>query len=84
MMLKKYKIYIINLKRDKKRKKHIIEELKKQKITNYEIVDAIDGNALPPKELKSKTYKNTYNKKSLEYKDVSWTNWVCTKSYKSL
>ena len=62
MMLKKYKIYIINLKRCKKRKKHIIEELKKQKITNYEIVDAIDGNALPPKELKSKTYKNTYNK----------------------
>ena len=61
-MDRKYKVYVINLKKDKNRKKHIINELKNQRIKNYEIIDAVNGNALSLKELRSKTYKNKYNK----------------------
>jgi glycosyl transferase family 25 len=61
MMDRKYKVYVVNLKKDKNRKKHIINELKKQRIKNYEIIDAVNGNVLPLKELRSKTYKNKYN-----------------------
>ena len=62
MIQKKYKVYVVNLKKDKKRKEHIINELKKQKIINYEIIDAVNGNILPLKELRSKTYKNKFKK----------------------
>tara|TARA_B110000967_G_C18682474_1_gene458815 strand:+ start:69 stop:824 length:756 start_codon:yes stop_codon:yes gene_type:complete len=61
MIDKKYKVYVINLKKSKSRKKHIINELKKQKIKNYEIIDAVNGAVLSLKELRSKTYKNKYN-----------------------
>ena len=56
--MKKYQIYIINLKRHKKRRKHIISELKKQNIRNYEFVDAIDGNRLKKSQLDLMTCKN--------------------------
>ncbi|MDB9717889.1 glycosyltransferase family 25 protein [Candidatus Pelagibacter sp.] len=56
--MKKYQIYILNLKRHKKRRKHIISELKKQNIRNYEFVDAIDGNRLKKSQLDLMTCKN--------------------------
>jgi hypothetical protein len=37
MVSEKFKIFIVNLKKDKKRREHIISELKKQKLDNYEI-----------------------------------------------
>lgn len=40
------KFYVINLKRRSDRKKSILEQFKKYNITNYEIVEAIDGEKL--------------------------------------
>ena len=42
-MLDKFKIYVINLKRETERRENIVQELKKQNIQNFEIVDAVDG-----------------------------------------
>ncbi len=58
MNLKKFKIFIVNLKKDKNRKKNIINELKKQNIKNYEIINAVNGNELKKKEIISNTFKN--------------------------
>ena len=57
-MTKKFKIYVVNLKKDKDRRKNIIIEIKKQNIKNYEIIDAINGNELNNKELDNASYKN--------------------------
>ena len=56
--MKKYQIYILNLKRHKNRRKNIISELEKQNIKNYEFVDAIDGNRLKKSQLDLMTCKN--------------------------
>lgn len=64
MLIENFKIYVVNLKKNKNRKKHIINEFKKQNIKNYEIVDAIDGNKFSIKELNSKKFKN---KKGINY-----------------
>jgi glycosyl transferase family 25 len=56
--MKKYQIYILNLKRHKDRRRHIIAELEKQNIKNYEFVDAVDGNKITKKELDFVTCKN--------------------------
>ena len=58
MVLEKFKIFIVNLKIDKKRKSHIINELTKQKLDNYEIIDAVNGNEFDEKEIKKNTFKN--------------------------
>ena len=45
-MIEEFKVYIVNLKKDKNRRENIIKELVKQNINNYEIIDAVDGNKL--------------------------------------
>ena len=40
-------IYVLNLKRHKRRKNRIIELFEKHEITNYEFVEAIPGSQLP-------------------------------------
>ena len=52
MILEKFKIFIVNLKKDKERRTHIINQLTRQKINNYEIIDAVkdNGNAIKKKE----------------------------------
>jgi len=58
MEFEKFKVFIVNLKKDKNRKKHIINELKKQSIRNYEIISAIDGNEFSLPEIISNTYQD--------------------------
>ena len=57
-MLDNFKIYVINLKRETKRRKNIIEELKKQNIQNFEIIDAIDGEKINKSDLDLLISKN--------------------------
>ena len=57
-MVEKFKIYIVNLKKDKIRRENILNEIKKQNLINYEIIDAIDGNTLSKIELDISTFKN--------------------------
>ncbi len=57
-MIEEFKIYIVNLKKDEKRRENIIREVKKQNLTNYEIVDAVDGSKLNQNELNNATFKN--------------------------
>ncbi len=64
MIQPKIKIYIINLKKDSDRKNHIINQLEKQNIFDYEIIEAVDGNILTKEELNSKVFKD---KKGLNY-----------------
>lgn len=61
MVKKNFFVYIINLKKDKKRKQSIISELIKQKINNYKIIDAVDGNSLKKAYLNKNVYKNKFN-----------------------
>ena len=58
MVLEKFKIFIINLKKDKKRRTHIINQLTKQKLDNYKIIDAVNGNEFDEKEIKKNIFKN--------------------------
>ena len=60
-MIEEFKIYIVNLKKDKNRRENIIREVKKQNLINYEIIDAIDGNKLDNNELNFVTFKNKKN-----------------------
>ena len=57
-MIEEFKVYIVNLKTDKNRRKNIIKELVKQNIKNYEIIDAIDGNKLNKNKLNLVTFKD--------------------------
>ena len=57
-MIEEFKIYVVNLKRDNARRKNIINEIEKQNIKNYEIIDAIDGNELSEQELNNLSYKD--------------------------
>lgn len=57
-MTEKFKIYVVNLKKDKDRRKNIINEIEKQNIKDYEIIDAINGNELNDKELNNASYKD--------------------------
>ena len=50
-MLNNFKIYVINLKRETSRRENIIKELKKQKIQDFEIIDAIDGKEIKKNEI---------------------------------
>ncbi len=61
-----FKIYIVNLKKDKKRKKNILREIKKQNLKNYKFIDAIDGNKLKNNQInllisKNKKFLNPLN-----------------------
>lgn len=58
MIIEKFIIYVVNLKKDKERKEHIINELKKQNIKNYEIIEAINGNKFSTKQLEIHKFKN--------------------------
>lgn len=62
-MIEEFKVYIVNLKKDKNRRENIIKELVKQNINNYEIIDAVDGNKLNKNELNLVTFrdKNQFN-----------------------
>jgi len=51
--MKNFKVYIINLKKDKNRKKNILNELKKQNLKNYKFISAVNGNKLKKKEINS-------------------------------
>ena len=57
-MTEKFKIYVVNLKNDLDRRKNIINEIEKQNIKNYEIIDAINGNELSEQELNNLSYKD--------------------------
>ena len=57
-MVEEFKIYIVNLKKDKNRRENIIREVEKQNLTNYEIIDAVDGNKLNQNELDVATFRN--------------------------
>ncbi len=57
-MIEEFKVYIVNLKKDKNRRKNIIREVKKQNFKNFEIIDAIDGNNLDKNELNISKFKN--------------------------
>ncbi len=57
-MMQNFKIYILNLKSDKNRRENIINELKKQNISNYEIIEAVDGNKLKQNEIDLSISKN--------------------------
>ena len=59
-----FTVYIINLKKDKDRKKNIVSELKRQNIDNYKFIDAIKGSDLTADKKKSHVFKNKKN----EYK----------------
>ena len=61
-MIEKIKVYVVNLKEDRERKKNIVNEIEKQNIKNYEILNAINGNLLTNEELEQLTYKNNNNK----------------------
>ena len=58
MILEKFKIFIINLKKDKERRTHIINQLTIQNINNYEIIDAVNGNEFDENEIKKNTFVN--------------------------
>ena len=58
MILEKFKIFIVNLKKDKERRTHIINQLIRQKINNYEIIDAVNGNEFDENEIKKNTFAN--------------------------
>ena len=60
-MIEKFKVYIVNLKKDKNRRANIIKEIKKQNIKDYEIIDAIDGNKINPHRLRIFTFQNKKN-----------------------
>ena len=61
MILEKFQVYIVNLKQNIKRRESIISEVKKLKIKNYKLIDAVDGNKLSTEELNNLTYKNKKN-----------------------
>ena len=60
-MLEKFKVYIINLKSSKERKKNILKELDKQNLKNFELIDAVDGNKLNKEQINLHTFKNEKN-----------------------
>lgn len=62
MSTEKFKVYVINLKKDNKRKKNIIKQLKKQKIKNYEIINAVNGNKLSKNKINLNTFKDKKGK----------------------
>ena len=62
MSTEKFKVYVINLKKDNKRKKNIIKQLKKQKIKNYEIINAVNGNKLGKNKINLNTFKDKKGK----------------------
>ena len=57
-MQNNFKIYVINLKRETKRRENIIIELKKQKLKDFEIIDAVDGEKIEKGELDKLISKN--------------------------
>ena len=65
-MTEKFKIYVVNLKNDLDRRKNIINEIEKQNIKNYEIIDAINGNELSEQEL------NTIRLEIINEIDYAW------------
>lgn len=62
MIKKKLLVYVINLKKDKKRRKSIIDQLNKQKIKNYTIINAVDGSKLSKSQLQKNIYKDKFGK----------------------
>ena len=48
-----FKVYIINIKKEKNKKKNILNELKKQNLKNYKFISAVNGNKLKKKEINS-------------------------------
>ena len=82
-MLEKFKVYIVNLKLSKARKEQILRELNKQKIKNFELIEAVDGNKLNKEEIYLHTFKN---KKNFNPWGPELTNSQigCIKSYKNL
>ncbi len=57
-MTEKFKVYIVNLKKDLKRKENILNQIQIQKLNNFEIIEAIDGNELNQIELDEQVFKN--------------------------
>ncbi len=57
-MINNFKIYVINLKRESKRRENIIKELNKQKIFDFEIIDAVDGDEIDKNKLSQMISKN--------------------------
>ncbi len=58
LVIKNFKVYVINLKRETKRRENIINELRKQRITDFEIIDAVDGKEIKKNELDLLISKN--------------------------
>jgi len=61
-------VYVVNMKKDIKRKHHIINELTKQQITNFEFIEGVDGSLMSEKEIVNETYsdENGFNKWNVE------------------
>ena len=57
-MTEKFKIYIVNLQEDHERRRNILNQIKNQKLYNFEIIDAINGNELTQIELNNLVFKN--------------------------
>ena len=50
-MINNLQVYVINLKQDIERLKNISYELKKQNISNFEVIEAVDANEINKKDL---------------------------------
>ena len=67
-MIKNFKVFVVNLDKDKERLKNIIIELKKQKLKNYEIIKAVEGDKFTDTRInflvsKNKNFLNPSNTK---------------------
>jgi GR25 family glycosyltransferase involved in LPS biosynthesis len=61
-IVEKNNIKVINLKKREDRKKFMIEQFKRENITNYEIIEAIDGNSLnETEEIRLLFERNNFN-----------------------
>ena len=57
-MINNFKVYVISLKKETRRRENIIKELKKQNLLDFEIIDAVDGEKIEKRELDQLISKN--------------------------
>ena len=57
-MINNFKVYVINLKKETKRRENIINELKKQNLIDFEIIEAINGEKIEKSNLDQLISKN--------------------------
>ena len=57
-MINNFKVYVINLKKETKRRENIINELRKQNLIDFEIIEAINGEKIEKSNLDQLISKN--------------------------